>query len=1117
MSRADDAGGRRLFHRAFAEATVNQAYPRMSVGNCRNRVVEGAVKVVVSEEIISTDDEPETRPQGQRKHGLRVRVSESTTDKIPVGTVAQRDEFDSLIQGVQVSIHVVPPSPVLTPVTAVPVYSLRPRAGETVPLCLKPRTYVCSKCHREGHRCNKCPNGQIDGRIANDVDDAVADVPVALATEDEIGIHVDGPEFQEVEIPEEVPAELAIPEAPINAMLVGRRKVRCPQEIKPWSKAIILPKLRVPCEVVISVFEDEYHEPRENPDFSKLTDPLVQLFKVFRNLASVHDKDGDHRIPTAEKQRRLQAILDFEGVGEGEPVAEELHVHGDNPRQDLLDKISLVKRITKNLHQAKFAQAADACRAAPLLDPAVPEVFEELQRLHPVGPSMSRYQTQLPRCLEDLPGDKLAINEKFVGKLIKSSKKYKCAGMSGMTNEHLQFMAKDKICLRALTYIVQGVVLGLVAPAVLTDCYLIALDKRKPEQRQAADPIKIRPIAISEAILRLSERAAMRLMASEMRDYLEPIQMGVGTPAGCESVIHRLRKAKHVIAVDCTNAFNCISRVAIYDVVKAKFPELAPMFLSLYSTESRLYCGESHQVIFSKTGVRQGDPLSPALFCLGLHPVLLGVDQAACSVTSYMDDIYLYGEDSVALLREFEKLCVALKEIKLEVNVDKCQFYSPTAVEVGPETGPKWSPYLDVLGAYLGTDEYVLGRLGDRRLAWENDLDTLMELRTVGLLSYDVYSLLRFCFSPMSRIGYLSRVMPSDLVVEGLGRLDDKVSSIVARLCNVPPIAMDEYVQARIQLPIANMGLGLASVRKSALCNHYASLEACGLLTDERKPEAPLVEVRAKVLACPIRQNKDGLAAMYSGAEDKSRLACCFLVAVPYPQNPLNNDDFACALRLRLAIDPMAALVGFQIHPSRTQMVGPPPYAGMSNCPLCGSILTPAHPTHCSRVHKDVIFRHDGFTSELADIGRDAGILCYVEPYPDKALRRATRQPNTRCDIEYFNSSGGVAKGIDVAVTSGLIINKEREKISEYTRRGPMYAQEDFTPVVINSLGKPGDRGYALISRWMYKSPQNALGSYLVPFRKQRLSLCFQRYQARVYRKWVQCAVALRYAVKNRT
>lgn len=132
----------------------------------------------------------------------------------------------------------------------------------------------------------------------------------------------------------------------------------------------------------------------------------------------------------------------------------------------------------------------------------------------------------------------------------------------------------------------------------------------------------VRPIAIGETMLRFAEQVALVLSKCRFRRtyvrLFKDVQFGLAK-SGTQRVIHRIAKrAKLGVAADVTNAFNSISRDAIAAEVREHAPWLYPIFYALYGKPTKLHCDSV--VIESKTGIRQGDPLSSLFFCVSYSP-----------------------------------------------------------------------------------------------------------------------------------------------------------------------------------------------------------------------------------------------------------------------------------------------------------------------------------------------------------------------------------------------------------------------------------------------------------------------------------------------------------------
>ena len=98
-------------------------------------------------------------------------------------------------------------------------------------------------------------------------------------------------------------------------------------------------------------------------------------------------------------------------------------------------------------------------------------------------------------------------------------------------------------------------------------------------------PGDIRPIAVGESIRRLTRKCLCVALKDKAASFFEPSQFGVACPNGAEKVIHGLRACmdKHwfdddfgVLKIDMKNAFNLVSRQALFLNVQSTFLNSSP-------------------------------------------------------------------------------------------------------------------------------------------------------------------------------------------------------------------------------------------------------------------------------------------------------------------------------------------------------------------------------------------------------------------------------------------------------------------------------------------------------------------------------------------------------------
>ena len=156
-----------------------------------------------------------------------------------------------------------------------------------------------------------------------------------------------------------------------------------------------------------------------------------------------------------------------------------------------------------------------------------------------------------------------------------------------------------------------------------------------------------------------------------------------------ESVIHCVQQCmvRHkddmtriVLTIDFKNAFNSMNRETFINAVATEAPEISRWIRWCYLPISRLLFG--NHVVNSSSGVQQGDALGPALFSLGLHPMLKAIKDLTGIdiITAYLDDVVVAGDAQAVLnaLLVIQRMCPGLG---LELNLTKCRLI-PTGTHV---------------------------------------------------------------------------------------------------------------------------------------------------------------------------------------------------------------------------------------------------------------------------------------------------------------------------------------------------------------------------------------------------------------------------------------------------
>ena len=127
-------------------------------------------------------------------------------------------------------------------------------------------------------------------------------------------------------------------------------------------------------------------------------------------------------------------------------------------------------------------------------------------------------------------------------------------------------------------------------------------------------------------------KCACILTKDKATQFFNPFQYGVACPAGTEKIVHKLRQVIEdnwnnvdfaILKVDMRNAFNLVSREAVFRQWAIYFPELLLWVAWCYSQHQKLWHPMAQ--LISASGVQQGDPLGPLLFALVLHCIILNI------------------------------------------------------------------------------------------------------------------------------------------------------------------------------------------------------------------------------------------------------------------------------------------------------------------------------------------------------------------------------------------------------------------------------------------------------------------------------------------------------------
>jgi len=146
-------------------------------------------------------------------------------------------------------------------------------------------------------------------------------------------------------------------------------------------------------------------------------------------------------------------------------------------------------------------------------------------------------------------------------------------------------------------------------------------------------------------------------------------------------------KELHVIFVDFQKAYDSIDKTSVTEILKHfHFPRkiIHLVEASIRQTKVKVKVGNAtSRMVEVRTGLRQGDALSPVLFNLVLEKVIreinIGRDEGVrmgrtCfSLLAYADDIVLLGEEEQRVVDLCGRLKESAKKVGLHLNIEKTQ------------------------------------------------------------------------------------------------------------------------------------------------------------------------------------------------------------------------------------------------------------------------------------------------------------------------------------------------------------------------------------------------------------------------------------------------------------
>ena len=647
----------------------------------------------------------------------------------------------------------------------------------------------------------------------------------------------------------------------------------------------------------------------------------------------------------------------------------------------------------KQVEQGKLGNAARILGGQSSIAPPSLDVVEALKSKHPTGPRNPFGSGTGPFSCS--PPSAEAMVE-----ALNSFKPDTAPGISGWTVGLLK-IAMRSVTVKRMLATLAGMMLAGTAPGrkFLTSSRLIALDK--PDGG-------VRPITVGDLVYRLCAKAIIR--GSFKTDFLSPGQFGVGTKGGVEPLIRAVQRAvdgtiegaeySHVLSLDFKNAFNTLDRGDLAKAVKRFSPGLWKMAKWAYDESSQLVLsgqgGERH-VLKSSQGVRQGDPLGPLLFSIGIRKTLedlavyLGPETV---VLSYLDDVYILSKSRGT----FQDVVTFFSDSRLSLQLNVTKSFSTSVAEI-KDTG------LAMLGSVIGPSQTRRDFLLEKVEAQEARLEKLVDLP-------HQHALLILSKCMQQDLRHLQRCLVSDDLVELWQRLDQAIWRVALRIrgsreeVGLDTSALDEAIMS---LPARDGGFGLLSHEQCAPLAFAAAAETSDhlleqllgpppsppKLTDSDNPDsiAPQKARCAELFKTKRNTLLTTLDAQQSKTiiESASGLGRKWLSIIPYYQG-LRITDFEVSAGLHLRT----------LHPGSATV-----------CSLCSAENLAGHAEVCVGRKRWITARHEQVKRAIAScLNRIQGVRVEVEP----SIGATNRRNDIR--VTGSNDSGLANHEYDVTIVS---------------------------------------------------------------------------------------------------
>lgn len=245
----------------------------------------------------------------------------------------------------------------------------------------------------------------------------------------------------------------------------------------------------------------------------------------------------------------------------------------------------------------------------------------------------------------------------------------------------------------------------------------------------------VRPIAVGEVFRRIIGKAIMEVIEGDVMRSVAPTQLCVGIPSACEIASHAVKQSfasdsvDGALLVDANNAFNSVNRIAALHNIPRVCPSAGTVFANCYREPIPLLL-DGGEVVWSREGTCQGDPLAMAFYALATQPLVKQLAECCPNAPQvwYADDDAAVGK--LKALREYWD-CVssigpgygyyvnAIKTtllVKPSIEMEAYQLFADTGITV-TSSGASY------LGCPIGSEGYVENHIQGSVQKWMSEVE----------------------------------------------------------------------------------------------------------------------------------------------------------------------------------------------------------------------------------------------------------------------------------------------------------------------------------------------------------------------------------------------------------